>query len=152
MYEVIQNPHLHQNRNMIHMAFGHDANIQKITENIRKLKHDKIKIPRLKDPFDRSPMEAFLVVGTNKVHLSTGFHRQGISNEHCGGILIHEAAHALFNTKDEHTVGRNGERLTGCMSPSCRHWLSCMISNGIHQIYVIRTSKRLSGIIHISCT
>ncbi|KIM35652.1 hypothetical protein M413DRAFT_428494 [Hebeloma cylindrosporum] len=50
MYDVIHNLHLPGNQALVHAAFGHDANIQQIKNNIHSLKHGTINIARLHNP------------------------------------------------------------------------------------------------------
>jgi hypothetical protein len=114
MHEVIKDHGAPHNRKLIEEAFGSSPNIRKITKNIAKIMDGQVKIGAVNDPVPDDGHRALAKTSdTGIIRLTEGFHAKDLDDRHDyrGGVLIHEASHALLGTTDYFSK-ETGRRLT----------------------------------------
>jgi hypothetical protein len=100
MHEAITNTHEPHNLKLVQEAFGRKPDFPQIAQNIGQLKSGHIEISTLNKPGSKPTSQASTNMLTGRISLKPGFYEQGKDHEYRGGILIHEATHALFGSHD----------------------------------------------------
>jgi hypothetical protein len=106
MHNVITNHHVSHNWKLVQDAFGRNPNVPEIAKNVEHLRNGQIQIAHLNKPSRKPTSMASTDMKTNHISLKPGFYDKrrdshAAEHEYRGGILIHEATHALFGAHDQ---------------------------------------------------